>query len=526
MRRLVEWALRPVLDSITHRHEALSTALEETAEQLRADLTRFGEEAARRDADLRSDLAGQQRDVSASLDLLAADQRAISAACGELQRHVETRQDQVTTALDELHRHVETRQDQATTELGDLRSALLATRGDLEALSVRAFPELQGQVASLDARADRAIANLQVELEVVRDQRLPLVEAGQQSLHGDLAALLGEVEGLRDRRLGQVEQAGERLHAALAHLQGELERLRDETHPALAARIEETHLALAGVQRLAEELRDARLPALAGRLDALVGRLQEELASLGGLVERLTAGEPLRVAVVPEVEAALPEAMRTASRAFADTFRGSSEEISGRLAEHLPLLLDQAPILELGCGRGELLRLLQRSGVDARGVDSDPAMVAACLRQGLAVTEGDALQVLRDQPAGSLGAVAAIHVLEHLPPAVWMSIVEASARALHPGGLLLVECPNPDSLRVGAGLFWVDPTHRLPVHPDALAFVARAVGLEVRHVSLAHEFPPEQLLARAGQDPQVHELAERLDVWLSGPRDFILVAVR
>ena len=107
-----------------------------------------------------------------------------------------------------------------------------------------------------------------------------------------------------------------------------------------------------------------------------------------------------------------------------------------------------------------------------------------------------------------------------------MGIVEAAARALRPGGLLLVECPNPESLRVGAGLFWVDPTHRLPVHPDALAFVARAVGLEVRQVRLAHEFPPEQRLARAGQSAEVHELAERLDAWLSGPRDFILVAVR
>ena len=446
--------------------------------------------------------------MSASLDQLAADQRALSAALGELQRHLETRH------------------DQAGVELGDVRSALLATRSDLEALSDRAFPELQVQVAAVDARAGQALVALQADLELVRDQRLPLLEGGQASLHGDLAALLQEVEGLRDRRLGQVEQAGERLHAALAHLQGELERLRDETHPALVVRFEEAHLALTGVQRLAEELRDARLPALAGRVDALVGRLHEELASLGGLVERVTAGEPLHVETVPEVEASLPEAMRAASRAFADTFRGSTEEISGRLAEHVPLLLDHSPVLELGCGRGEMLRLLQQAGVDARGVDSDPAMVAACQRQGLAVVDGDVLAILQAQPAGSLGAVVAVHVLEHLSSAVWMCVVEASARALRAGGMLLVECPNPDSLRVGAGLFWVDPTHRSPVHPDAVAFVARAVGLEVRQVRLVHGFPPEQQLARAGQAPEVRELAERLDAWLSGPRDFILVAVR
>ncbi|MCU0291963.1 MAG: methyltransferase domain-containing protein [Thermoanaerobaculaceae bacterium] len=511
-RRVVEWALRPVLDNIAARHDALATALEistrrleEAGEQLRSEL---GVELARVQDDASRQDAVHRREVSASLDQLAADQQALSGALGELQRHLETRQ------------------DQAGVELGELRGALIATRGDLEAVSDRAFPELQGQVAAVDARTGQALVALQADLELVRDRRLPLLEGGQASLHADLAALLQEVEGLRDRRLGQVEQAGERLHAGLAHLQGELERVRDETQPALAARLETTHLALTGVQRLAEELRDARLPALAGRLDALVGRLHEELASQGGLVERLVAGEPLRVEAIPQVETALPEAMRAASRAFADTFRGSTEEISGRLAEHLPLLRDRSPVLELGCGRGEMLRLLQQAGVDARGVDSDPAMVAACQRQGLAVAEGDALELLRAQPEASLGAVVAVHVLEHLPPAVWMSVVEAAARALRTGGVLLVECPNPESLRVGAGLFWVDPTHHSPVHPDALAFVARAVGLEVREVRFAHEFPSEQQLARVGQTPEVRELAERLDAWLSAPRDFVLVAVR
>ncbi len=499
MTRAARSVLRPVLDDIEHRHEAIearSQGLEAVSVQLRADLVRVEAEAAK------------QREVGTSLDQLGADQRALSAALGELRRHLETRH------------------DQAGAELGDLRSALLGARGSLELLSDRAFPELQGQVATLDARTDQALAALQADLERVRDQRLPRLESGEASLHRDLAALLAEVEALRDRRLPAAEQAGERLHGSVALLQGELERLRDEAHPVLLERVERTHLAVTGVQQLAEELRDARLPALAGRLDALVGRLHEELSGVGGLVERLAAGEPLRVAAVPEMEASIPEAMRAASRAFADTFRGSTEEIAGRLAEHLPLLLGQAPILELGCGRGELLRLLQQAGVEAWGVDSDRSMVAACQRYAVVAVEGDALQVLREQPAGSLGAVVAVHVLEHLPAAVWMSIVEASARALRPGGVLLVECPNPESLRVGAGLFWIDPTHKMPVHPDALAFVARAVGLEVRQVRFAHDFPTEQRLARAGQTVEVHELAERLDAWLSAPRDFVLVATR
>jgi hypothetical protein len=77
---------------------------------------------------------------------------------------------------------------------------------------------------------------------------------------------------------------------------------------------------------------------------------------------------------------------------------------------------------------------------------------------------------------------------------------------------------------VGAGLFWVDPTHRAPIHPYALAFVMRALGLEVIETRMLHPFPPEQNLANPAQPAPVHELASRLDAWLSGPRDFMVLA--
>jgi O-antigen chain-terminating methyltransferase len=213
-----------------------------------------------------------------------------------------------------------------------------------------------------------------------------------------------------------------------------------------------------------------------------------------------------------------------ASVRFADAFRGARAEILGRVAEYVPLLAGAGPVLDLGCGRGELLEALRTVGVEARGVDSDPVMVEACRRLGLAASEGEALEALRAAAPASLGAVTAIHLVEHLSPAAWMGLVSEAARALRPGGVLLVESPNPDSLRVGAGLFWIDPTHRAPVHPDALAFVVKAVGLEVGEVRLLRPFPAEQELAREDQPGPVHELAQRLDRWLSGPRDYLLVA--
>jgi SAM-dependent methyltransferase/F0F1-type ATP synthase membrane subunit b/b' len=382
--------------------------------------------------------------------------------------------------LDELRRHAETRVDQATGEIADLRGAFLATRGEIEQERIRGA---------------EIVARLQAELEALRDRRLPKAESDLAALHADLTALQGEVEGVRDRRLPRVEEELGRHHAALT-----------------------------AVQTLAEELRDHRLPALSGRLDALVERLHEEIAATASLAERLAAGEGLRITAPPEIEARIPDAMARASVRFADAFRGAREEILGRVAEYVPLLGGSGPVLDLGCGRGELLEALATAGVEARGVDSDPAMIEACRRLGLAASEGEALETLRAAAPASLGAVTAIHVVEHLPPAAWMGLVAEAARALRPGGVLLIESPNPDSLRVGAGLFWTDPTHRAPVHPDALAFVVKAVGLEVGEVRLLRPFPAEQELARDDLPGPVRELARQLDRWLSGPRDYLLVA--
>jgi SAM-dependent methyltransferase len=393
-------------------------------------------------------------------------------------------------AREELKLHLEKRLDDTSAVIEDVRGAFLATRGEFEEIRDQAVPELAVRLGELYESA----GSLQNEVVAVRDQRLPQAEQARTLLHTTAKTLQMELESLRDERLPRVEND-------LMNLQRAME----------------------AVQTLAEELRDQRLPSLSARTDALVDRLHEDLSALGGMVDRVVQHEPLHVALEPEVEAKIPAAMAAASRTFMDTFRGERAEILGRAAAYLPLLAEAGPVLDLGCGRGELLEVLRDAGVEARGVDNDPAMVAACRTLGLAATEGDALETLRGQKRGRLGGVTALHVFEHLPAAAWMSIVEAATSALRSGGLLLVESPNPDSLRVGAGLFWVDPTHRMPVHPQAVAFVMRALGLEVVETRLVHPFPPEQALADASQAEPVRELAGKLDAWLSGPRDFMVL---
>jgi len=171
-------------------------------------------------------------------------------------------------------------------------------------------------------------------------------------------------------------------------------------------------------------------------------------------------------------------------RAFTERFRGAQETIQARVTVYLPFVHPvaarhpEAVVLDLGCGRGEWLEVLREAGISAHGVDTDPAMLAACREQGLSVEEGDAVAALERAPAGSLAAVSLLHLAEHLPFEALRRLVREAHRALVPEGLLIMETPNPENLTVGSCSFYMDPTHRNPLPPPLLAFVPEYYGFE------------------------------------------------
>src|SRR5918994_2699411 len=58
-----------------------------------------------------------------------------------------------------------------------------------------------------------------------------------------------------------------------------------------------------------------------------------------------------------------------------------------------------AKVLDVGCGDGELLRLLSETrGVDGRGIELSREGVNECVIKGLAVVQGDADTDLSDYP--------------------------------------------------------------------------------------------------------------------------------
>jgi len=209
---------------------------------------------------------------------------------------------------------------------------------------------------------------------------------------------------------------------------------------------------------------------------------------------------------------------------FEIAFRGSREAIRERLAHYLaflpPAAVHGARVVDLGCGRGEWLSLLQASGYTAQGLDSNPVMLQTCRDKGLNVSGQPIHQWLHNQPDESFAAITAFHIAEHLPFDYLLAIVKEAKRLLQPGGVLIVETQNPESLRVSAYAFYHDPTHRNPLTPELLEFTAHYAGF--RQVQL-------QRLSEMPEDLQIRESTETAVAFnrlLNAPRDLALIATQ
>jgi O-antigen chain-terminating methyltransferase len=169
-------------------------------------------------------------------------------------------------------------------------------------------------------------------------------------------------------------------------------------------------------------------------------------------------------------------------RAFEDRYRGSRELIKSRLRVYLPFVeplraaYAECTALDLGCGRGEWLELMREIGVEARGVDLDDGMLAACSERGLAAEHAEAIAFLRGLPDESVVIVSAFHVAEHIPFADLQTLVQEALRVLRPAGLLILETPNPENLEVATVKFYYDPTHQRPLPPALLSFLPEHYG--------------------------------------------------
>ena len=269
--------------------------------------------------------------------------------------------------------------------------------------------------------------------------------------------------------------------------------------------LDDRHESVAGeTTRLAEHVRslDDRHESVAGDVARLGGFLREFSADVEASVadlervrrdlDRIEAEQAARpysadgVGLRRRDEAGehLGFAHRDEVPAFSDLFRGTEEFVLERMRPLASVLRGHGPVLDVGCGRGELLRVLGEDGTTARGVDLDPTAVARATGHGVDATVGDGLALLASAEPETWGAVVAVQVAEHLAAEQLGALFSDAHRALRPGGLFVVETVNPHS-PAALKTFWLDLAHVRPLYPEALLVLARDAG----YASARIDFP-------------------------------------
>jgi SAM-dependent methyltransferase len=272
--------------------------------------------------------------------------------------------------------------------------------------------------------------------------------------------------------------------------------------------------------------------ALTERLEAVVSRDVRRLLRENAAILRLLS-QPAGASDDAPAQATQPVSR---DAVFREVERGSREEVKAKLAPYVPRFDGHQPVVDLGCGSGEFLELARDAGLTAYGVEIDAEAVSHCRELGLDAREEDLFSHLASVAEGTLGGVFSAQVVEHLAPATIPDLMTHVARVLAPGGVAVVETPNPATFATHVHSFWRDPTHIRPVPEAALSFAARSSGLVVEEVVYSSPLPDEERLKPLPgvlADPEAQALAQafnsavdRLNQVLFGFQDYAVVLTK
>ncbi len=173
----------------------------------------------------------------------------------------------------------------------------------------------------------------------------------------------------------------------------------------------------------------------------------------------------------------LGEAAGFGPASFAALFGGTPVEKRERARFYVSYLAGQDPVLDAGCGRGDLLRALRDAGIASTGVDLDAECISYCQRTGIEAVQGDMVDYISGRPEFSFGSVISIQVVEHLGYSALLAFLREALRVVRPGGSVIFETLNPHFL--GAFRFFAtDPSHRLPIYPEVAVTMCREIGFD------------------------------------------------
>jgi 2-polyprenyl-3-methyl-5-hydroxy-6-metoxy-1,4-benzoquinol methylase/uncharacterized membrane protein len=372
--------------------------------------------------------------------------------------------------------------------------------------------------ARLASHMHQEIFQLQQQLEAAREQQTTALQAVRQDFEAWVRQQQSHAQQHDTSLQQQLEAAREQQTTALQAVRTELaERMQTLGQEVKRA------FAEGDTQKRGLEQQFARCEKAISRLK-LDHILQERRLTMLLEEARKRLPEPLNQEQL-EIFASESRHMLDALYAsFEDQFRGTREDIKERFRVYLPLLKhathgsDDMAILDVGCGRGEWLELLNEEDFQVQGVDLNRVLVTECRSRGLQAIEAEAISHLSTLPPNSLGAVTGFHIIEHLTFDTLIALLDETVRVLKPGGVAIFETPNPENVLVGSCNFYFDPSHRNPLPSAMIKFIAEARGLCRVEIMNLHPYPESNRVEGGGLD-----VAQRFNEYFYGPQDYAVV---
>ena len=324
-----------------------------------------------------------------------------------------------------------------------------------------------------------------------------------------------QLDELKDAVRSEIDSLSRTHEALKTNLLARLDQLNKPAKPQVEAQKDN----VAELQQLKVQLEK--------QVDSMLDRLQRSRMDLAQRENRLSLlldGTHQPVQLHPDqieaIENEEDHLLDSLYWSLEEDLRGTPEEIKEEVKIYLPILENAGikdGILDVGCGRGEWLEVLREAGFQAKGIDHNHIHIEHCKSLSLEVIETEALSYLRGLEEAGLNAVTAFHFAEHLPLKLLVRFLDEAGRTLKPGGLLILETPNPENLLVGSCNFYLDPSHKNPIPMQTMKLLVEARGFRCEDIMKLRPVSSVQIEVK-------DQLTSHVNHFLYGPMNYAMVA--